>query len=178
MRLILIIAAVIFSTTLNAQVPVLGYNNFAHRPLFARGINANDSGFNKKWFFTHYSGISTSFSFYKGGNATIISAPIGLQLNRRLNDNLYAFAGVSVAPAYVNFNQTFVNTNINKGKNSFNQNGFGLYSRVEAGLMYVNDAKTFSISGSISVETNNYPYPYYQSNNTTPHNNYRVAPNR
>ncbi len=116
MRLILIIAAIIFSISLNAQIPALGYNNFAQRPLFARGINANDSGFNKTWFFTHYAGVSTSFSFYKGGNATIISAPIGLQLNRRLNNNLYSFAGVSVAPAYVNFNQTFVgNVTLDQG---------------------------------------------------------------
>ena len=159
----------------------MGFNNSAQRPLFARGINANDSAFNKKWFVTHYAGVSTSFSFYKGGNATVVSAPIGLQLNRRLNDNLYAFAGVSVAPAYINYNQTFLNPNINKGgqgKNSFNQNGFVMNSRVEAGLMYVNDAKTFSISGSISVETNNYPaYQYYQPNTTPSHNNI-VYPDR
>ncbi len=176
MRLIVIIAAVIFSTALNAQVPVIGFNNFAQRPFYSRGINTNDSSFNKKWFVTHYAGISTSFSFYKGGNATVVSAPVGLQLNRRLNDNLYAFAGIAVAPAYINFNQTtFLNTNVNK--HSFNQNALGLYSRVEAGLTYVNDAKTFSISGSISVERNNYPvYQYYQPN--TPSHSKTISPDR
>jgi hypothetical protein len=54
-----------------------------------------------------YTGISTSFSFFKGGNATIVSAPLGLQLNRRLNNNLFAFAGVSAAPSYVNFRSSY-----------------------------------------------------------------------
>ncbi|MFT4155430.1 hypothetical protein [Parafilimonas sp.] len=174
MRFILILAVSIASTTLRAQfIPSMGYNGFTQSPVFNRRIHVNDSSFNnKKWFVTKYGGISTSFSFFKGGNATIIAAPIGLQLNRRINDNFYAFAGVSAAPAYINFNQSFLNSNIKgiQNKYSFNQNNLGLYSRAEVGLMYVNDAKTFSISGSIGVETNHYPYPYYQSNNTSPHN--------
>ncbi|MGN6212346.1 hypothetical protein [Parafilimonas sp.] len=180
MRLILLLAAIVFSTASMAQVPVFSSNNFMQRPLFNRTININDSGFNnKKWFFTKYSGISTSFSFFKGGNATVIAAPVGIQLNRRLNDNLFAFAGVNAAPAYINFHQAFFNSNIKgiQNKYSFNQHNLGLYSRAEVGLMYVNDAKTFSISGSFGIETNNYPYPYYQSNNTRPQGQI-VHPNR
>lgn len=88
----------------------------------------------------------------------MISAPVGLQLNRRLNDNLYAFAGISAAPAYVNFSRSFINTDLKK----INSGAFSMYSRLEAGLMYINDQRTFSVSGSISVERSNYPfYPYY-----------------
>jgi hypothetical protein len=173
MRIVLVLVILIVSVATKAQLPVLGLNDYAQRQALARNGHIYDSAFNKKWFVTTYAGVSTGFSFFQGGNATVVSAPLNLQLNRRLNNNLYAFAGVSAAPAYVNFSRTFVTTDINKGfsnKNSFNSNGFGMYSRAEVGLMYVNDEKTFSISGSIGIERNNYPiYPYNQYNqiNTT-----------
>ena len=180
MRLIFLLFILFTSVTLKAQIPTLGLYGYPQRTIMDRGINA-DSPFQKKWFISTYSGISTSFSFYRGGNATVIAAPLGLQLNRRLNDNLYAFAGVSAAPAYVNFNQTFVNTNIKglQSNTTAKYNNFGISTRAEMGLMYVNDAKTFSISGSIGVETNNYPayyYNYNQPNNNRP--NPAVRPNR
>ena len=52
----------------------------------------------KKWFLTSYSNIGIGLSFFNGRTATIVSAPVGLQLNHELNNNLYAFAGVSLAP--------------------------------------------------------------------------------
>jgi hypothetical protein len=129
----------------------------------ASNINFNDSAAKKKWFISKYSGLSTSFSFFKGGNATVISAPMGLQLNRSLNNNVYAFAGVSVAPAYINLNSSFMNNGFNKvnANNSFKSSALGIYSRAELGLMYVNDERTFSISGSIGVERNSFPMPAY-----------------
>ncbi len=163
MRVILLsIVLLIISAGLKAQTSSLRFNSFSYQPVPA--YNINDSIFNKKWFLTHYTGISTSFNIFRGGNATVVSAPLGVQLSRRLNNNLYAFAGVSAAPAYVNFNGHFLSADANKSlqSNSFNSNSFGIYSRAEMGLMYVNDARTFSISGSISVERNNYPYPYSQ----------------
>ena len=173
MRIVLVLVILIVSVATKAQLPVLGLNDYTQRQALARNGHIYDSTFNKKWFVTTYAGISTGFSFFHGGNATFVSAPLNLQLNRRLNNNLYAFAAVSAAPAYVNFNHTFLTTDINKGvsnKNSFNSSSFGMYSRAEVGLMYVNDEKTFSISGSIGIERNNYPmYPYNQYNqiNTT-----------
>jgi len=180
MRLFVLFFLLIASVTIKAQIPSLGLYGYPQRSMLNRGISV-DSPFHKKWFVSTYTGISTSFSFYKGGNATVIAAPMGLQLNRRMNDNLYAFAGVSVAPAYVNFNQTFLNTNI-KGlpaNNATRYNNFGIATRAEMGLMYVNDAKTFSISGSIGIEQNNYPtyyYNYNQPNNNRQNNT--VRPNR
>jgi hypothetical protein len=148
-----------------------GFIDPTYRGSLLNNIRSNDSTSNKKWFVSKYTGISTSFSFFKGGSATVVSVPLALQLNRRLNNNLFAFAGVSVAPAYVNFNQSFMTADFNKG----NQNGFfksgslGLYSRAELGLQYVNDERTFSISGSIGIERNSYPMPFYNDlNNTRP----------
>ena len=139
-------------------------NNY--RGSLINNIHVNDTSFKKKWFFSSYSGISTSLSFLKGGSATIVSAPIGLQLNHKLNNNLYAFAGVSAAPSYVNFRSAFLNADLNKNAgNAFRSSSLGLYSRAELGLQYINDEKTFSISGSIGVERSSFPMPVYNSAN-------------
>ncbi len=168
MRLLFVFVLMMFVATLNAQLysPYDSFN-YIQRHVFANSLRLNDSIPNKKWFVSKYVGVSTSFSFYRGGSAAIVSAPLTLQLNRTLNNNLYAFANVSIAPSFVSFNNNnFLNTNI-KGmpNNSFNANGFGMYSSASVGLMYVNDARTFSISGSISVERSSYPgMPYNQMN--------------
>ena len=96
----------------------------------------------------------------------MFSAPMGLQLNRRINNNLYAFANVTVAPSYISINPSYLTGfNKNLSNRSFNQNSFGLYPAASLGLMYVNDAKTFSISGNISAEKSVYPaVPYYPLN--------------
>jgi hypothetical protein len=168
MRVAVVLVIMMTSITLKAQTFFPGsFVDYTQRQPFLNK-NFNDSALNKKWFLNKYSGISTSFSFFRGGNATTIAIPVGLQLNRRLNNNLYAFAGVSVAPAYVNFNRSFISADINKNwqNNTFlKSNSFSMYSRAEMGLMYINDEKTFSISGSIGIERSNYPvYPYYQTN--------------
>jgi hypothetical protein len=171
MRLIIILALVLSASTLQAQRFFPGsFIDNSYRGSFANNFNRNDSAAKKKWSFSKYTGISTSFTFFKGGNATVVSAPIGLQLNRRLNNNLYAFAGVSVAPSYINFNQSFMTSDFSKtGQNSpfFKSANLGIYSRAELGLQYVNDEKTFSISGSIGVERSSYPMPVYNQMNNT-----------
>lgn len=127
---------------------------------FTRTIPLHDSS--SKWSFSKYASLSMGYSFYKGGSASFISAPVGIQLNRKLNNNLYAFTGVSVAPTYINFNSTFIPNNSNKLQNSFFTKGnqLAMYGRAELGLMYVNDARTFSISGSIGVERSSAPVYY------------------
>ena len=145
-----------------------GFIDYGYRGSMLHALRGNDSTSSKKWFVTKYSGISTSFSFSKAGSATVVAAPMGIQLNRRLNNNLYAFAGVSVAPAFVSFHQTFLSAPFSKSNpaNSFyTGSGLGVYSRAELGLQYVNDERTFSISGSIGIERSSYPMPYYQTNN-------------
>jgi len=170
MRLLLVLVILISSVALKAQslLPI-NYIDYTQREALTQN-NFHDSASNKKWSLNKFGGISTSFSFFRGGNATVVAAPIGLQLTRKLNNNLYAFAAVSVAPAYVNFNRSFLSSNANKGfqNNSFlKSNSFDMYSRAEMGLMYINDNKTFSISGSISIERSSYPmFPVNQINNT------------
>ncbi len=170
MRLVFVFVLVMLAATLHAQI-YSPYNsfNYLQRPAYMSSIHLNDSIPNKKWFVTKYVGVSTSFSFFKGGNATVVAAPLSLQLNRTLNNNLFAFANVSVAPEFVSFNNNnFLNSNIKGIQNTgYHANGVGAYSSASIGLMYVNDARTFSISGSISVERSNYPYsgmPYNQAN--------------
>ncbi|HRN55700.1 MAG TPA: hypothetical protein PLL71_04580 [Agriterribacter sp.] len=118
----------------------------------------------KKWFVTRYSALSTGLGFFNGGSANFISIPLGLQLNRRLNNNWYAFAGISAAPSYVHFNQAFRSFGDHKtGVNNrlFHPGAFGVYSRAEMGLMYINEDRTFSISGSIGVQRSSYPlFPF------------------
>jgi hypothetical protein len=151
-----------------AQVP-LSSINYTQTGAFNHYTNSDSNNSMKKWSLSKYGGISASYGFFNGGNATVFSAPIGLQLNRRLNNNLYAFAGISAAPAFVNFNQSFIIPDMNKYNTSatqLNANGFSLYSKFEAGLMYINNDRTFSISGSIGVYKSSYPaYPPYNMPN-------------
>lgn len=164
MRTFIIISFLLVAATACAQTYVPGsFINNSYRGSLINNMHANDSAFKKKWFLRKYSGISTSFTSFRGGNATIFSAPVGLQLNRKLNNNLFAFAGVSAAPSYVNFRSSFMNADFNKtnANSSFKSSALGLYSRAEFGLQYINDERTFSISGSIGVERNNYAMPIY-----------------
>jgi hypothetical protein len=160
---ILIVFLFIANVTQAQTVPPVGLLNDVQYPSL-NNLPVQNNNPQKKWSFSRYTGISTSVAFFKGGNATIISAPIGLQLNRRLTNNWYAFANAAIAPSYINFNQSFLGTNIKTGQKNgvYNANGLNLFSSASLGLMYVNDAKTFSISGSISVEKSSYPMlPYY-----------------
>ena len=135
-----------------------GYNQF---------VDNNPLG--QKWHFSKYASLSAGTTFFTGGSAyfpagiSFLSTPVGLQLSRQLNKNLYAFTGISAAPVFLSFSR--INTAPIKnpsypGYNFSKPYGLGLNSRVEMGLMYVNDAKTFSISGSVGIERSSYPvYP-------------------
>ncbi len=129
----------------------------------------NSKSIDKKWSFNSYAGIATGLILSNRVSGSFVAAPMGLQVSRRLNNNLYAIGGISVAPTYQNFNRSFFNTNLRQtpfGPHAINTQGFGLSSRMEAGLMYINDERTFSIGGSIIVERQDFPgYPSYNRNN-------------
>src|SRR4030095_4981545 len=153
MRTVLVFITLLSSFLVEAQTPKQSFTDSSY---YVQHMQK------KKWFLTSYSNIGIGFNFFNGGTATVVSAPVGLQLNRQLNNNLYAFTGVSLAPAYVNFNRSFLSSGIKPYTgNSSKSDYFGLYSSVNMGLMYVNDARTFSISGSIGVERSNYPVLLY-----------------
>lgn len=165
MRYSIVVAILFFSVFAQAQTPMpasmIGY----HSPFsVANKGQFNNDVSNKKWFLSQYSEIAAGYIFFNGGSANYVSAPIGIQLNRKLNNSLYAFAGLSVNPTYFNFNQPVPLPGMQKGYYSnsmFGANNFAVYPRAELGLMYINDEKTFSVSGSISVQRGGYTtFPY------------------
>jgi hypothetical protein len=163
MRLLFIVVMLFFFTTVQSQTVLSpGLGLYPQNTAFLNNNHSHDSLSAPKWFFSSYRGLSTSVSFFKGGNASIFSAPMGLQLNRRINNNWFAFANVMVAPSYISINPRYLG-GLNKNFSSpFKQNSFGLYPTASLGLMYVNDARTFSISGSVTTESSAYPFlPYY-----------------
>jgi hypothetical protein len=181
MRITLVLIVMIIGSALKAQTVLpASFMDYTYRGTYAHNIPLQDSLSKKKWSFSKYTGLSASYSFFKGGSASVIAAPISFQVNRQLTNNLYAFAGVSVAPAFINFNSnTFLSSDFSKANpnNSFlHSNSFGMYSRAELGLMYVNPERTFSISGSIGVERSSSPVFYYPVN--TPRQNNVGTTNR
>ena len=173
MRTLLLIVVLLSVARVKAQTAApAGIAGYMPGTRFAYNTYLGDILSTKKWSFSRYSGISTSFTFFKGGNATIVSTPIELQVNRMLNNNLYAFANILVAPAYINFNRSFITTGFNKtnpGNMFSGPNSLGVYSAASMGLMYINNDKTFSISGSISMEKNSYSMlPLYPTNTSRP----------
>jgi hypothetical protein len=171
MRKILVILALISFLSPKAQTHLpVNSMSFSQSLLFpGYPIPGDSSQLNKKWFFTKYAAISTGAVFYNGGGGTFLSAPVGLQLNHPLNNNVIAFAGISAAPTFFNYNSLYTGPVFNKsypGSYMANPYSFGINSRVDIGLMYINDARTFSISGSIGVERGTYPV-YYPSNRVT-----------
>ncbi len=151
MRKIIGIFFLVVSLTATAQQPVVNTIN---------PYTGNTKIISKKWSLTKYAGLSSGYGFFNGGNATIISAPIGVQLNRKITNNLFAFAGVSVAPTYVGFANQFMNTSFKPGSSFLAHQGgkWTPVSRAEFGLMYINDERTFSVSGSIGVQRGGYLY--------------------
>jgi hypothetical protein len=181
MRILFVFMILIFSVSVKAQNILPGsYMDHTQQHLFADNSHLKDSVREKKWSVSKYLGISTSIGFFNGGNATVLAVPVGIQINRRLTNNWYAFAGVSAAPSYVNFNHSFLSANTNKLGQPYNflqSSRLGMYSRAELGLMYTNDQKTFSISGSIGIERSSYPFvPFNQVGTLRP--NAFVAPGK
>jgi len=167
MRVFFLAVMLFFFVTVKSQTVLSpGFGVYPQNTSLLNNYHLHDSVAGPKWFFSSFSGLSTSVSFFKGGNASIFSAPMGLQLNRSLSNNWFAFANVTVAPSYISINPSYLSgLNKNFSNNSFQQNSFGLYPAASLGLMYVNDARTFSISGSVSAERNVYPIlPYYPVN--------------
>lgn len=174
MRVVPIFVLLICSVAAKAQTYVPFSSMYSVQPgMFGPSQYSFDNPGNKKWFVSKYASVSAGYSFFRRGSFNYISAPIGLQLNRKLNENLYAFTGISVNPTYFNFNQPIPLSGANKGfysNSMFGPNSFGIYPKAELGLMYMNDDKTFSISGSISVQRGGYSaFPYQQMQTTKQH---------
>ena len=95
-RLYLIFTSLFFMTlAVQAQPGVsvlypLPGNVFNNHPL-----PGDTSHINSRWSFSKYAGFSAGYGYPYG--STSVSVPLGMQMNYRVNKNLYAFAGVTVA---------------------------------------------------------------------------------
>ena len=165
MRILFLFALLFsFGSVKSQTIGTVGVPGYSPRASFLNTIPVQDSLSNKKWFMSKYTGISTGISFYNGGRATFLAAPMVLQLNRKLSNNVYAYANLAVTPAIIRSNSNLIYPGMNKSfaLNSFSSNSFQVNPSASVGLMYVNDAKTFSISGGFSIERNSYQFvPYY-----------------
>ena len=175
-RSILFAAIVLCPVFLKAQVPLSvgavhgGWRTFPH---FRQAADTHQ--LQKKWFVTKYAGLSSGFTAFNGGSATFLSVPMGVQLNRQLTNNVYAFAGIAVAPTYLHYNSALFQPGFGKGHGLMNANTFNTFSSAHLGLMYINNERTFSISGSIGVSRNSYNgySPLYNPVNVPAVNHYR-----
>ena len=160
MRISLLILAFTSFISVQAQTGFSSSGINMQPGVFNHYHHLNDSSaLRQKWFVSAWGGMAAGQTFFNGTNTVFFPAG-GLQVNRRLNNNLYAFAGVETAPVFFNFNRSFSGANQQKNfmaMSGFNANGLGIYTGVQAGLMWVNDEKTFSISGSIGVGQSYYP---------------------
>lgn len=165
MRRILFLILSLSALSVKAQTALpVSIMDFMQPASFHPILPATDSS-GKKWFVTTNAGIRAGMFFSSGSHGTIIAAPFTVQLDRKLNNNWYAFASASVAPAYVNFSMNTALFNKTGTYGFMQENKMAIFSSAQVGLMYMNDAKTFSISGSFGVEAGNRTsMPYYPVN--------------
>ncbi len=168
-RILLAILASLSFLSLKAQKPIpvtqpisvsqplppthLGYIPWTPYPTYTLPLSSLPS--DRKWHLNSYTGLSAGTIFSRYGGASYVSVPFGLQLTRPLNNNFYAFTGISAAPTVFSANRFLADP----GSKPYD---LKLNARLEGGFIYVNDARTFSISGSVGVERGS--YPAYQSN--------------
>ncbi|MET3876936.1 hypothetical protein ABIE50_002348 [Chitinophaga sp. OAE865] len=157
LRAILFFVVLISGLAANAQVDSsFGAMNGAGSS-FRPPLQINDTNYiHKKWFVTKDAGVSTGFIAFKGGSSSFLSVPLGLQINRQLTSNFYAFGGVSVTPYVFRYNGMPYQSAITKGSGLMQTNNFAAYSDAKIGVMYINNDRTFSISGSIGVSRGGY----------------------
>lgn len=161
MRLLTVFLFIVLIPPLHAQIPVpIGGGLFPYQSNQSPRFPATDSLLHSKWHFSRYTAIGSGYLFTKGGHAFQLSVPVGLQVTRKLSPRLYAFANAAIAPTYTAFNRTFLAIDPAKNSSGYpwqrNAAYTGLYPSLALGLQYVNEEKTFSVSGSVRIERSNY----------------------
>jgi hypothetical protein len=117
---------------------------------------------NHTWQLRPFASVSAGYMFL-GGGISYLSAPLGIALYRPLNNNFTTFAAATVMPAVFHFNSLYATS---PGYPGNNFTSLGVNAGVTGGIIYTNDAKTFSISGSISVERGSNPVYIPPASNT------------
>ena len=147
---------IVFGASAQTHLPVPGYPN-AWQPFWRPvGFSPAFIPFDQSAHHLQvvpYASFSAGFVFLNGG-ISYVSAPLGVAVVRPLNNNLAAFSSLSVAPTFFSMSRLYSTP---AASLPFSGNEFGFSTRLEGGLMYTNDARTFSISGSVSVERGSYP---------------------
>ncbi len=124
---------------------------------FMPSIALGSSDLSKKWEVRPYASLQAGYAFFNGG-VSYLSAPAGVALFHPLNKNFTAYAGVSAAPVAFSMNRLYTDPAANGlYSGNYSRYGLGLNAGVQAGLIYTNDAKTFSISGSVELQRSSYP---------------------
>lgn len=157
MRLLLIFLASLTVLVSKAQTPAGSGLGFLP---WQQSLDVNPIS---SWQVRPYASVSAGYIF-AGRGISYLYAPVGVALYHPLTGNLTAFAAATIAPTVFNFN-TFNGSPMAKPYgNTFG--GLNLNTGISGGLIYTNDAKTFSISGSLSVQRSSYPV-YVPAKTTT-----------
>jgi hypothetical protein len=123
---------------------------------------------NRRFQLQPYASVSAGVIFFNAPTS-YISAPLGLMLAKPLSNNWAAFSSLSLAPTVFSINRLYTDPAFRSpwSANPFSgAYGLGVNAAIQAGLIYTNDAKTFSISGSVILERGSYPV-YTPSNKRT-----------
>jgi hypothetical protein len=120
---------------------------------------------NQKWQVRPYANLSIGYLFLNGGGTSYLAAQTGVALVHPLSKNVSAFAAVSASPVLFSVNRLYTDPALNSPNNFSRPYNLGLNAGIQGGLIYTNDDKTFSISGSIGIERGS--YPLYPANRTT-----------
>jgi hypothetical protein len=89
-----------------------------------------------------------------------VTAPLSLNLYHPLTSNVTAFAGLVAAPTVFSMGGLYAPSPLNQPFGNDFTRGLGINAGIQGGLIYTNDAHTFSISGSIFMERGSYSgYP-------------------
>jgi hypothetical protein len=120
---------------------------------------------NQKWQIRPYASMSLGYLFLNGGGTSYLAAQTGVALIHPLTKNVSAFAALSASPVLFSVNRLYTDPALNSPNNLSRPYNLGLNAGIQGGLIYTNDDKTFSISGSIGIERGS--YPLYPANRTT-----------
>jgi len=169
MRLLITIflSMIILGATAQTHLPVTGwgYGFSPWQPAIALP-SFNVDVTKAKWQLKPFAGLTAGYMYFGGGSMSYVSAPVGLALLRPLNTNWTAYGAATLTPTFFNINSF---STLPAGDPNYRgypfPGGYGmaLTPGIQGGLIYTNDAKTFSISGHVRFERNSYPiYPVEQ----------------
>jgi hypothetical protein len=144
-------------TTAYGYSPIYGYSPWTSFVPYS-AIGGGDP--NQKWQIRPYASLSAGYIFLNGGGTSYLAAQTGIALVHPLTKNVSAFAGVSASPVLFSINSLYTSPAMNSTNGFSRPYNLGLNTGIQAGLIYTNDDKTFSISGSVGIERGSNPlYP-------------------